>query len=59
MGKGHEELQELGHEPVPGYKKVFYIADDYCNNIPCYYSVHYNIDLFWREDERGEEICIR
>jgi hypothetical protein len=26
MEKGHEELQELGHEPVPGYKKVFYIA---------------------------------
>ena len=26
MEKGHEELQELGHEPVPGYKKVFYIV---------------------------------
>jgi hypothetical protein len=26
MEKGHEELQELGHEPVPGYKKAFYIV---------------------------------
>jgi hypothetical protein len=26
MEKDHEELQELGHEPVPGYKKVFFIV---------------------------------
>ncbi len=26
MERGYEELQELGHEPVPGYKKVFCIV---------------------------------
>jgi hypothetical protein len=26
MKKEGEDLMELAHEPVPGYKKVFYIA---------------------------------
>jgi hypothetical protein len=26
MKKEGEELMELSHEPVPGYKKVFYIV---------------------------------
>lgn len=25
MKKEHEELMELRHEPVPGYKKIFYV----------------------------------
>lgn len=26
MGKEGEGLQELSHEPVPGYRTIFYIA---------------------------------
>jgi len=26
MKKDGEELMELGHEPVPGYRKIFYIV---------------------------------